>query len=428
MTAWIRVLFVVMSLLLAGASWADAARSMARVHLEPAGPVQPGQPVKLVVDALTTTWFTGAPVYPPIDVPGAIVSPPSDTADNLNVDINGARWFGVSRNYMITAQAGGDLHIPAIALQLQVGQAGKVTVHTAPIVLKVKAVERPAGAENAIGTSRLQVSQQISRSLTGLKQGDAITRTITISADGVQGMMLPPTPFSPVEGLSVYPRQGQIKDITKDRQGFVGSTRQDAATYVIQKAGSYTLPAVSIAWWDTRAGQLRTAVAPAVTFSAVATPSYHPEVGLPPEASAPAPARIRHLDLQQLAEYAGACMVALVALWLLGPRLWRASRSWHLQTRKPDPERTARRDLRRALASKNPRRIIPALYRWLDTSPGVAPAELRRGVDTATADGLLQSVYGQGKHAPESGFSLAELRKHQAIAPASSASALPPLN
>ncbi|GGP18905.1 BatD family protein [Silvimonas iriomotensis] len=208
----------------------------------------------------------------------------------------------------------------------------------------------------------------------------------------------------------------------------VGSTRQDAATYVIQKAGSYTLPAVSIAWWDTRAGQLRSAQVPAVTFSAVATPSYHPEIGLPPEAAAPAPARIRHLDVQQLAEYAGALIAALVALWFLVPRLWHAIRAWSSRPRKTSPEHAARNALRRALAGKNPQKIIPALYRWLDAADDPAPAELRRRMNPATADAWLQSVYGQGRGDPVSAPSLAELRKQQTIAPAASASVLPPLN
>ncbi|MFW8695912.1 hypothetical protein ACOI9Y_35625, partial [Mesorhizobium japonicum] len=50
--------------------------TMIRAHLEPAGPVFAGTQVKLVVDVLTTTYFTDAPDWPLFDIPGAIVTLP----------------------------------------------------------------------------------------------------------------------------------------------------------------------------------------------------------------------------------------------------------------------------------------------------------------------------------------------------------------
>lgn len=57
-------ILALLSLLIALPALADAPKSMARAHLEPGGAVAQGQPVKLVVDALTTNWFTEAPVFP----------------------------------------------------------------------------------------------------------------------------------------------------------------------------------------------------------------------------------------------------------------------------------------------------------------------------------------------------------------------------
>lgn len=264
-----------LGLLIALPVLADGPRSMARAHLEPGGAVAQGQPVKLVVDALTTNWFTEAPVFPVLEIPGAIVSPPGDDATNLSEEIQGVKWFGVSRSYIVTPQTGGDLAIAPLELTLQVGQvSGVVKVRTPALTLKVKTVPRPAGAENAIGTSRLELTQSIDHDLRTLKQGDAFTRTIEISADGVQAMLLPPTPFGPVSGLAVYPKAPRVQDISQERQGFLGGRRVDAATYLVQKSGRYELPGVSVQWWDIRAGKLRTATVPPLRFSASANPGY----------------------------------------------------------------------------------------------------------------------------------------------------------
>ncbi|EHP38072.1 hypothetical protein OR16_38929 [Cupriavidus basilensis OR16] len=59
-----------LGLLMALPALGDAPGSMARAHLEPGGAVAQGQPVKLVVDALTTNWFTEAPLFPALELPG----------------------------------------------------------------------------------------------------------------------------------------------------------------------------------------------------------------------------------------------------------------------------------------------------------------------------------------------------------------------
>src|ERR1700761_262452 len=68
-----------------------APRTLVRAHLEPAGPVVAGSEVKLVVDLLTTTWFTEAPNWPLFTLADAIVSLPDEQADNLSEDIDGVR-------------------------------------------------------------------------------------------------------------------------------------------------------------------------------------------------------------------------------------------------------------------------------------------------------------------------------------------------
>ncbi|WP_426990860.1 hypothetical protein ACKI2N_028560 [Cupriavidus sp. 30B13] len=430
---------------------AEGPGSMARAHLEPAGPVAAGQPVRLVVDALTTNWFTQAPAYPVLDIPGAIVSPPGDDAGNLSEDIGGRRWFGVSRTYIVTPQGGGSLAIPALELTLHVGEVdGAVKVSTPPLTLAVREVPRPPGAEHAVGTTRLEVRQTLDRDLGALRQGDAFTRAIEISADGVQAMLLPPTAFGPVSGLAVYPKAPRVEDLSRERQGFIGGHRIDAATYVVQRPGHYTLPGVSVQWWDVRAGRLRTASVPPLRFSAAAQPDYRPPVAIPGEPALAQAGGISRLGARQLAGALVAAALLGFAGWLLLPR-WRRWRARRLARRRQrrlaregsEPVAFAR--LRRALRRRPPApaEVAARLYAWLDRVPALAdkPATL-----AGAARAAARSVFAQagrqwlaaryGGAAPDPvvdtalARSLGEARKALAPAPARPGRArrLPPLN
>ncbi|EHP38071.1 hypothetical protein OR16_38924 [Cupriavidus basilensis OR16] len=352
------------------------------------------------------------------------------------------KWFGVSRTYIVTPQAGGAITIPPLELTLQVGQvSGTVKVRTPALTLTVTTVPRPAGAENAIGTTRLDVTQSIDRDLRSLKAGDAFTRTIEISADGVQAMLLPPTTFAPVPGLAVYPKAPRVQDISQERQGFLGGRRVDAATYVVQRAGRYALPGVDVPWWDIRAGKLRTATAPALRFSAAANPGYQPPVGIPGEPLAAVPGHRARMDPRQLAYWAAALAALALAAWLVLPRLMRMLgrlRAWRRQRRLAyaGSEAAAFARLRRARHLDRVARRAPAM---LERPAALGNAERAAGsaAFASAAEQLLSSRYCRAtRHddAPPAalGQALEEARAALAREPARlghrAVTPLPPLN
>jgi hypothetical protein len=439
------------------AGWATApagqeAKFAARAHLEPAGAVMPGQPVKLVVDAITTTWFTAAPVFPAIDIPGAVATPPGDDATNVSETVAGVRWFGVSRTYIVTPRTGGDLAIPPIALELHVGQIDKpVQAKTPALKLVVKQVQRPAGAEDALASSRLQVSQSLDRALAGLKQGDAFTRSVTVSAAGLPGMMLPPTTFPPVPGLAVYPKAPVVQDKSRQKEGFLGSTRIDAATYVMQRPGHYELPGVSISWWDTSANVLRAASAPSLAFDVAPDPAWRPALAIPDEApTSQARPVVAHLDLRRIAAVAAAALLVALAGRLLLPRLIRWGRTGVAQLHEWREARQASEgqlwtQVRQASFGR-PDAFAPALYRWLDGAARddcghrLSPARLD-DASLPEKDSILRawlaSRYGAAADAGEHPLDNARMRRalralrrvlRDRTAPSPRSHDLPPLN
>jgi len=280
---WLAPLLLLLHALLCTAQDASP-KVMLRATLQSKQPVVPGQQVKLEIEALTTTWFLHAPEFPTLDIPGATAALDDGGTSNLNAEIGGVKWFGVSRSYLITPNEGGDVHIPAIEVTMYPGQAkGAMKASTKPMVLKVKEVERPPGTENALASTQLSLSQTLSPTTTSLKVGDAVTRTITINAAGVHAMYLPPTEFKPQDGLAVYPKSPRTVEHDDQKAGFLGSTRTDSATYVMRKTGDFTLPEVSVSWWDIKGGAMRTSTVPAVHLSVAAAPGNAAPFAIPVE-------------------------------------------------------------------------------------------------------------------------------------------------
>ena len=80
--------------------------------------------------------------------------------------------------------------------------------------------------------------------------GDAFTRTVTRSAPDVPAMAFPPLPVTDLDGTAAYPKPPVVRDHS-ERGTFTG-TRIDSVTYVCERAGTGTLPALEFPWWNVR--------------------------------------------------------------------------------------------------------------------------------------------------------------------------------
>jgi hypothetical protein len=389
----------------------NSPQSMIRAHLEPSGPVVAGSQIKLVVDCLTTTWFTEAPDWPLFTVPGAIVSLPDEQAENLHEVINGVDWFGVSRAYRIVPQNSGAFAIPPFAVTVQPGQASGPVKLMTPLLQFAATV--PAGAEGMhtfFPAQKLVATQTVEPSPKQVRVGDQITRTVTQHGAGTQSMLIPPVNFSDVAGLKRYPKTATTHDIVQDRAGLVAGVRTDAVTYVADHGGKFTLPAITIEWWNTATQKKETIVLPAVTLSAV-TATEKPLFAIPVDALSKGAAHHIIVIERGQAIWLGLLLTgALVLIWAY-PRLltfYGQGRRYVVAARRRYAEGSARawRALRRASREGSPQHIIPALYRWMDQSHEFEePARLDRlaRLDEKNAnelDALAEAVNGHYSNQP----------------------------
>src|SRR5471030_3435947 len=140
------IFFILTFFLLGSAVAQGAPQLLVRAHIEPSGTVVAGTEVKLVVDCLTTTWFTEAPNWPLFTVPNAIVNLPDEQADNLHEVINGVSWYGVGRAYRVVPQTAGAFEIPSFAITVYPGGTNVPEASLATPALRLVATV-PAGAE-----------------------------------------------------------------------------------------------------------------------------------------------------------------------------------------------------------------------------------------------------------------------------------------
>ncbi len=223
-----------------------------RAHLEPAGNILVGRPVRLVVSDFVRNCFTGGADFPEFEIENAIVVLPQDRPENSNTQINGVSYAGITETYVIYPQQAGDFHVPPaqVTVPYAIAPPKSTTAHPSLPALTFHA-NVPAAAKDLpyfLPTTSLTMTQKWSRPLKGLRAGDTIVRTITVTATRMQAMLIPPLPLDQPDGIRIYPTESILHDQKTDRGDFIDGQRIESAKYLLQKAGDYTLPPITLQW------------------------------------------------------------------------------------------------------------------------------------------------------------------------------------
>jgi hypothetical protein len=355
------------------ANIAVAQSPVVRARLEPAKSILVGQPVRLVVSVFVPNYFTGTPDFPGFEIENAIVVLPQDRPENSNTQIGGVSYAGITETYVIYPQQAGDFHLPSaqIVVPYAVAPPKSTTALVALPALSFHA-DIPAAARGLdyfLPTTSLKIQQRWSAPLHGLRTGDSIERTITVTATKMQAMLIPPLPLDAPTGIRVYPEEPAVEDQKTDRGDFVYGRRTQSAKYFLSKAGDYTLPQIELKWWDLSSNRLVTATLPAVHFTASSNPNSTAE--LPPE-PVPTPAMpIQKASLWKRYKswfmLAALCCIAVIGAawisWQFLPPIYRDLRAW--RERRSHSEAAYFRHLRRACVRSDATQSYAWLLKWL---------------------------------------------------------------
>jgi hypothetical protein len=326
-----------------------------------------GQPTTLRIDVLAPNYMTSPPELPGFQVRNAVTRQLQSV--NLTEERNGMTYAGVRFEFALYPQEPGTY---AVA-----DQKVKVKYAVEPPAVREEALSLPrvsfaafipdaaAGLNPFLASSRLTIEQSVLRSSEQLKVGDSVTRSITIRAADTPAMLLPPVTFPAVEGLAVYPAQPALQDKTEGRTDAMTAARTDSATYILQQAGDYALPAMDVRWWNAEHGRIETAHLDAVTMH-VADNSRAQATG-----AGTAAARSNWTAIVDLvADHWAAAILALVGLaalaWII-PRAGRAIANLNRQHRVSylQSEQFYFDQLRRAARSGDAKASYFALLAWL---------------------------------------------------------------
>lgn len=250
----------------------DDQEPRARARVEVDGPVTVGQRVRIVVEVLVPSYFTGAPQFPELDIANALtLFVPRGT--NFTEREGRTTWAGQSRSYTVYPQRPGTYEVGEIPIDVSYFAAGRGRITTRVSAEAVTfTAEVPPEAEGLgyfIATTDLVMEQSLDPSPDTLRVGEAFTRQVTVTVQDALAMVIPPLGLDAPEGLSAYPEPPVVADEGGERGTAISGTRIETVTYVAREVGTYELPAVEVSWWDVEAEELRRETAPALTFEVV---------------------------------------------------------------------------------------------------------------------------------------------------------------
>ncbi len=218
--------------------------------------------------------------------------------------IDGKAYGIIEMTYAIFPQQSGTLSIPAHTWDVTIqnrqgyrydpfltrgGQRLRLRIDSRD----VDVLPKPSNysGQHWLPASDLRLSQNWSQPATAFKVGEPITRTVSITAKGLMGSQLPPLNLETTQGVKYYPDQPQ----SEESIGQDGITTVNTQSYAIvpNKPGRFTLPAITLSWWDTHSHRMREASLPVQVIEVageITTPIIDEAAELPVSAeNAPTP-------------------------------------------------------------------------------------------------------------------------------------------
>ncbi len=191
--------------------------------------------------------------------------------------INGKPHLVVETSFAIFPQESGELIIPSLGYNVAIDNSRNgwgdpfgrsrnkvLRLRTEEQRITVSPVPDQMANRNWQPANQLTLSENWSSGVANLKVGEPVTRTITITADGLTGGQIAPIDSRNTDGLTFYPDQAQTKD-NKSAQGVQG-LRVETVAIVPNRSGDFILPAINVDWWDNNTQTLKTASLPEKTI------------------------------------------------------------------------------------------------------------------------------------------------------------------
>jgi hypothetical protein len=343
-----------------------------RASIEPQSVIV-GQKATVRIEIMAPNYMTSPPVMPDLQIHNAITRPPS--ARNLSEQHDGMTFAGIVFDIAIYPLEPGSYRIAnrsvSVTYAADPPTTRNVILAMPELSFSASIPEQARQLDPFVSATTLSIRQDIQQSSQPLKSGGSVARVVTVQAEGTPAMLLKPTRLAPVQGTRLYLDQPRLDDKSDGRTAVLSATRTDRATYMIERAGDITLPAIEVAWWDVKRQAIATARVQPVTLHVADSPAAH-QLNAGNAASA-----LRRAVLYLLDHWVLLLMAAIAtagAAWLL-PSLAHVARATirHRLAAYRASEAWAFKALRRTSRRGDAGDTYAAFLQWLRRFEPVAP-------------------------------------------------------
>lgn len=319
----------------------------------------------------------------------AVVEPMGGPSNDVEVR-DGERYLVIERRYAIVPQRSGTLELPAesfvgaLRLSTPDGAVRRRNLRLATDGHRIDVKPQPAAWPDDqpwLPARDLTLVDTFDPAPPRFRQGEPVTRVLTLQAQGLAASSLPELDFGSVNGVRSYP-QSPVLDEDRRGEHFI-ATRIQTATLVAKVVDFITLPEIAVFWWDLDSNSIRRAVVPARRFTVA--PSNLPQA--PPDADAtPLPQPITDAapdsPIGEIRPWPAMTLLAIL-LWvgavIYGLWYFRRQRARPRSNIPPPPQAaTERRALLQACAHHDTNQARTALDRWLRACGGQGDTLLQR--------------------------------------------------
>jgi len=209
-----------------------------------------------------------------------VVTEPLGEVKRYQTRIGEQAYLVLEQKYALFPQQSGHLTIPPVLGEVRVATQSRSVfdpfqnqgeirrVSSAALNINVTGIEPKFSGQHWLPANDVRLSEVWQQDLDNLVAGEPVTRTLILTADGLTAAQLPELKQGAIDHLKQYPDQA-VQNNQRSDSGIVGVIQQKIAL-IPTVAGSYTLPEITIPWWNVRTSQEETASIPARTIQVAA--------------------------------------------------------------------------------------------------------------------------------------------------------------
>ncbi len=206
---------------------------------------------------------------------------------SYSADVDGRRYKVLERHYALSAEKSGTLTLAPVTfrghalnpndLNSFFSRGRAVTAQTPATTLDVRARPQASGTDAWLPAQSLDLTAEGIDDATAARVGEPITLTLRVKAQGLSFEQLPELKLPKIDGADVYPD----KETTQNRDDgtWQYGERERKFAIVPNRPGMLTIPALSLAWWDTARDNAGVANLPPRTLQVAAAASSDQSAG-----------------------------------------------------------------------------------------------------------------------------------------------------